>query len=562
MAEVKFFKVNALPDVLVADAFYYVQNGDYAESYLTTVDGVARKVGNSEMIGELIELAIAGKQNQLVAGTGITIDVTDPDNPVISSSGGGSAGVSSFNSRTGLVTLSFSDVTAALAYTPVTPSELSAVSGAIPTSPADIGAATAAQGGKADSAVQPAELATAIAGTATAAQGAKADTAVQPDALSSGLAAKVDIVPGKQLSTEDYTTADKTKLAGVASGATANSPNATLLARANHTGTQLAATISDFASTVLGSALTGLSLVTGTPVVAADSILAAIGKLQKQISDIASAALSNPMSALGDLIYGGASGSPTRLAAGQEGANLRVYNGLPSYLPNYKAWQSLRPANATTGGAPSGIIISAIGTVSHPTQDLTSKLSATRRIRFTGAATAAASCGFYETSYTKSRGNAPGLGGFHFEETFGQASNFTGQRAFIGLSKTMSQLAVDPSTLFNIVCVGYDAADLDSGNWQLMCNDASGAATKIDLPLAPRNATDLYRLTIHCDANDSGFSVRFENLSTGVLAYNDKLTTNIPVATEFLNLKFNLQNGAVAQSSIIEHANYDAGIQD
>ncbi len=39
---------------------------------------------------------------------------------------------------------------------------------------------------------------------------------------------------------------DKTKLNGVATGATANSNDATLLARANHTGTQLASTISDF----------------------------------------------------------------------------------------------------------------------------------------------------------------------------------------------------------------------------------------------------------------------------------------------------------------------------
>lgn len=39
--------------------------------------------------------------------------------------------------------------------------------------------------------------------------------------------------------------ADKTKLDGVASGATANSPDATLLNRANHTGTQTLSTISD-----------------------------------------------------------------------------------------------------------------------------------------------------------------------------------------------------------------------------------------------------------------------------------------------------------------------------
>jgi hypothetical protein len=43
-----------------------------------------------------------------------------------------------------------------------------------------------------------------------------------------------------------YTATEKTKLSGIATGATANSADATLLARANHTGTQTASTISDF----------------------------------------------------------------------------------------------------------------------------------------------------------------------------------------------------------------------------------------------------------------------------------------------------------------------------
>jgi hypothetical protein len=48
--------------------------------------------------------------------------------------------------------------------------------------------------------------------------------------------------------------ADKAKLDGVAAGATANSADATLLARANHTGTQAASTISDFAAAVAATA--------------------------------------------------------------------------------------------------------------------------------------------------------------------------------------------------------------------------------------------------------------------------------------------------------------------
>lgn len=126
---------------------------------------------------------------------------------------------------------------------------------------------------------------------------------------------------------DELSDADLTKLAGIQEGATANSTDAVLLARANHTGTQLlstisdvsispsnlnslddgvnstlhfhntdrdranhtgtqlAATISDFAATVLATVLTGLSLATGTAITAADTVLSAMGKLQKQITD-------------------------------------------------------------------------------------------------------------------------------------------------------------------------------------------------------------------------------------------------------------------------------------
>lgn len=57
---------------------------------------------------------------------------------------------------------------------------------------------------------------------------------------------------------------DKTKLNGIATGATANSSDATLLARANHTGTQLAATISNFDAQVQTSRLDQMAAPTGS----------------------------------------------------------------------------------------------------------------------------------------------------------------------------------------------------------------------------------------------------------------------------------------------------------
>jgi len=59
-------------------------------------------------------------------------------------------------------------------------------------------------------------------------------------------AADVKTLYESNANTNEFDDAEQTKLAGIAAGATVNSSDATLLARANHTGTQTATTISDF----------------------------------------------------------------------------------------------------------------------------------------------------------------------------------------------------------------------------------------------------------------------------------------------------------------------------
>lgn len=54
MATINFHKVSVLPGVLAADTFYFVENGNTAESYLTNGAGVAKSIGNSAMINALI----------------------------------------------------------------------------------------------------------------------------------------------------------------------------------------------------------------------------------------------------------------------------------------------------------------------------------------------------------------------------------------------------------------------------------------------------------------------------------------------------------------------------
>lgn len=85
---------------------------------------------------------------------------------------------------------------------------------------------------------------------ATAAQGTKADNAAVASDVTTALSTKVDVVAGKGLSANDYSSAEKSKLAGIAAGATANSSDATLLSRANHTGTQAISTIVNLQSSL------------------------------------------------------------------------------------------------------------------------------------------------------------------------------------------------------------------------------------------------------------------------------------------------------------------------
>jgi hypothetical protein len=56
MADVRFYKVTSLPQVLTPNSFYYVENGSYAEAYLTDDTGVAKKVGNTQMIEEVTQV--------------------------------------------------------------------------------------------------------------------------------------------------------------------------------------------------------------------------------------------------------------------------------------------------------------------------------------------------------------------------------------------------------------------------------------------------------------------------------------------------------------------------
>ena len=52
--DINFYKVLVLPSDLSPNSIYFVENGDYAETYVTNFSGSPKKVGNSDMISEIL----------------------------------------------------------------------------------------------------------------------------------------------------------------------------------------------------------------------------------------------------------------------------------------------------------------------------------------------------------------------------------------------------------------------------------------------------------------------------------------------------------------------------
>lgn len=85
---------------------------------------------------------------------------------------------------------------------------------------------------------------TKLAGIASGATANDTDANLKNRANHTGTQSADTVIDGT--TNKAYTATEKTKLSGIATGATANDTDANLKARANHTGTQLASTISDF----------------------------------------------------------------------------------------------------------------------------------------------------------------------------------------------------------------------------------------------------------------------------------------------------------------------------
>jgi len=266
-------------------------SGSYATTTALT-DGLADKADTSHTHAQSditgLTAAIAAKQDTLVSATNIktinSVSLLGSGNIDIA---GGSGAVDSVNGATGVVVLDTDDVSEGTNKY-VTAADITKLSNLSGTNTGDqdlssyatTSAVTTALSGKANTththtASQITDFDTEVANnSAVAANTAKVGVTTQISNLSEdatpqlggnldgqtysltniwdgGFLGSVTVagtVDGRDVAT------DGTKLDGIATGATANSSDATLLARANHTGTQTASTISDFSTAVAATA--------------------------------------------------------------------------------------------------------------------------------------------------------------------------------------------------------------------------------------------------------------------------------------------------------------------
>lgn len=252
----------------------------------------------------------------------------------------------------------------------------------IPDSPDDIGAATAAQGAKADTAVQSSELGVTVATLVAGVVPSNQLPSFVDDVLEY---ANYAALPGTGETGKIYVLATAYTSGGITSSQFrwSGSAYAPIIASPGSTDavTEGSTNLYFTAARVLASVLAGLSTATSAAISTADTVLSALGKLQAQITglgtskaDLASPTftgtvagitksmvglgsvdntadsakpvstaqqtaldlkITNPMTTAGDTLYGAASGAPTRLAKGSDGQVLTLASGLPSWATPY-----------------------------------------------------------------------------------------------------------------------------------------------------------------------------------------------------------------------------------
>lgn len=249
-------------------------------------------------------------------------------------------------------------------------------------------------------------------------------------------------------------------------------------------------------------------------------------------------------------------------------SRLRGGRSLPAYVGPSGLDSSLQPglfANAVmawfaqpggTGTTSFGLTTPTItGTQTARAIAATNFSTQMRRVATVSATTAAAIAELRGPSAASFLGASAGFGGFYLCVRFLNDTNAsTNDRMFVGMAPVGAATNVDPSTLLNVLGVGFDAAD---SNFQMMCNDGAGACTKTDLGanFAKATLTNAYELRIFVPPNSTVVKWSMERLdTTGTLTEGTYLNTNQPATGTLLAPKMFKTNNATAAATALAYS--------
>lgn len=143
--------------------------------------------------------------------------------------------------------------------------------------------------------------------------------------------------------------------------------------------------------------------------------------------------------------------------------------------------------------------------------------------------------------------------GFYASFKFAVSSTSANSRCFVGLDDSNASVGnVDPSTIINMLGVGFDSAD---ANIYVMHNDGSGTATKIDTVMNVDKASVLatslrardFIVEIWNEHESTDVFIRLESLRTGAVFFH-KITSDLPAVTTGLSYRLYANNGTDATS--------------
>ncbi len=192
-----------------------------------------------------------------------------------------------------------------------------------------------------------------------------------------------------------------------------------------------------------------------------------------------------------------------------------------------------------------GTALTSTGTISSPAPATTNILTASPRMVATAAVATPTACEFRENTVLRYwRGNASGLGGFYFICRFGLSVISANRRWMCGLGAATGTYAAanDPSAATNILWVGQDTADT---NIQFMHNDGSGTATKNagSSNVAVPTTSEVMEFHMYAPPNGSAVEMYLEKVNGGG-STSYSASSDLPASTQLL--MFHFWNGSGA----------------